>query len=163
MTPIVVWLSNKRVYMKKGLEGFWCALNQKNISGPLYSPWKIIINFDPLGISNRRSLTIWQLLPTTLTFELSDLIFWRKICFTGKNQNFRKFRSIQYTTGTTFELNFLIKTRYRRSETDHGGFQQQSPQRLVDRYEHMNSRNKRYDLFETHQSGTLFFWKLKKL
>ena len=29
----------------------------------------------------------------------------------------------------------------KKSETDHGRFQQQSPQQLVARYEHMNSRN----------------------
>ena len=45
--------------------------------------------------------------------------------------------------GTTFEPNILKKTLRRSDETDHGGFQQQSPQQLVDRYEHiMNSRNK---------------------
>jgi len=37
----------------------------------------------------------------------------------------------------------FIKTRNRRSETDHGGFQQQSTQRLVDRYEYMDSQNER--------------------
>ena len=33
--------------------------------------------------------------------------------------------------------------RYRRSETDHDGFQQQSPQQLGDRYKHMDSQNER--------------------
>ena len=29
---------------------------------------------------------------------------------------------------------------------DNGEYQQQSPQRLLDRYDHMNNRNKRQDL-----------------
>ena len=33
------------------------------------------------------------------------------------------------------------KTVKKKSDDDNGGFQQQVPQRLVDRYEHMNSRN----------------------
>ena len=33
------------------------------------------------------------------------------------------------------------KLRKKKSDDDDGGFQQQSPQRLIDRYEHMNSRN----------------------
>ena len=37
-----------------------------------------------------------------------------------------------------------LKKKLRRSdETDHGEFQTQSPQRLVDRYEHIDSRNER--------------------
>ena len=31
----------------------------------------------------------------------------------------------------------------KNKEYHHGGFQQQSPQRLIDRYEHMNSLNDR--------------------
>ena len=31
----------------------------------------------------------------------------------------------------------------KKSDDDDGGFQQQVPQRLIDRYEHMNSRNER--------------------
>ena len=41
-------------------------------------------------------------------------------------------------------INFEKKAR--RSANDHGEFQTQSPQRLDDRYEHMNSRNDHYDL-----------------
>ena len=38
-----------------------------------------------------------------------------------------------------------LKKKLRRSdETDHGEFQTQSPQRLVNEYEHMNSRNDRW-------------------
>ena len=37
----------------------------------------------------------------------------------------------------------LKKKALRRSANDHGGFQQQSPQRLVDGYGYMNSRNDR--------------------
>ena len=33
------------------------------------------------------------------------------------------------------------KTRSLRSEDDHGGFQHQFSQQLVNRYEHINSRN----------------------
>ena len=41
-------------------------------------------------------------------------------------------------------LNQKLKEKsLRRSETDHGGFQQQSFQQLVDRCKHMNSRNER--------------------
>ena len=36
------------------------------------------------------------------------------------------------------------KKTLRRSENDHGGFQQQSPQRLVDEYKHTSSRNDRW-------------------
>ena len=35
------------------------------------------------------------------------------------------------------------KKKLRRSDIDNGEFQQQSPQRLIDIYEHMNSRNDR--------------------
>ena len=35
------------------------------------------------------------------------------------------------------------KKRVWKSANDHGGFQQQSPQRLVDEYEYMNNRNDR--------------------
>ena len=38
-----------------------------------------------------------------------------------------------------------IKEKVRKkSETDHGGFQQQSPQRLFDEYKHTSSRNDRW-------------------
>ena len=37
----------------------------------------------------------------------------------------------------------LKKTRYRRSANDHGGFQQQSTQRSLNKYDHMNSQNER--------------------
>ena len=40
--------------------------------------------------------------------------------------------------------NYGIKRKLRKkSDDDDGGLQQQSPQRLIDRYEHMNSRNDR--------------------
>ena len=51
----------------------------------------------------------------------------------------------EYTTGTTFEPKYF-KTFEKKWRRDHGGFQQQSPQRLIDRYDHINSRNKRQDL-----------------
>ena len=35
------------------------------------------------------------------------------------------------------------QTKKKRLTKDHGGFQQQSPQRLVDGYEYMNGRNDR--------------------
>ena len=38
--------------------------------------------------------------------------------------------------------NYLKKTRLKKCN-DHGGFQQQSPQRLVDEYKHTSSRNDR--------------------
>ena len=50
----------------------------------------------------------------------------------------------EYTTETTFEQ-FLNKNDRKKSDDDNGEFQQQVPQRLVDEYEHMNSRNERYD------------------
>ena len=34
----------------------------------------------------------------------------------------------------------------KKSETDHGGFQQQSPQRLVDRNEHTSIRNDQWPI-----------------
>ena len=36
------------------------------------------------------------------------------------------------------------KNVQKRSDDDNGGFQQQSPQRLVDRYKHTSSRNDRW-------------------
>ena len=35
----------------------------------------------------------------------------------------------------------MFEKNLRRSDIDNGEFQQQSPQRLIDIYEHMNSRN----------------------
>ena len=37
----------------------------------------------------------------------------------------------------------MFEKKLRRSDIDNGEFQQQSPQRLIDIYEHMNSRNDR--------------------
>ena len=40
------------------------------------------------------------------------------------------------------KYNYGIKRkRSKKSDDDNGGFQQQSPQRLIDRYKHMNSRH----------------------
>ena len=58
---------------------------------------------------------------------------------TGKIQNFGNFRSTRLT-GTTFGPKIEERTSYNKY-TNHGGFQQQSPQWLVDRFEHMDSRN----------------------
>ena len=40
----------------------------------------------------------------------------------------------------------LKKKTVTKMNIDNGEYQQQSPQRLLDRYDHMNSRNKRQDL-----------------
>ena len=48
----------------------------------------------------------------------------------------------EYTTGTTFEQKYL-KTFEKISDDDDDGFQQQSPQRLVDKYKHTRIRNDR--------------------
>ena len=43
--------------------------------------------------------------------------------------------------------NYGIKRKlWKKSDNDDGGFQQQIHQRLVDRYEHMNSRNERWTI-----------------
>ena len=44
--------------------------------------------------------------------------------------------------------NYGIKRKQQQKKWrwDHGGFQQQSPQRLVNGYEHMNSRNERWTI-----------------
>ena len=60
--------------------------------------------------------------------------------YTGKNQNFRKFRSTRLKP----RLNPKIKRKnVTKMNIDDGEFQQQSTQRLVDRYEYMDSRNER--------------------
>ena len=62
---------------------------------------------------------------------------------TGKKPRFFKVFKKQLVQ----EYNYGIKKNLlKKSDDDNGGFQQQSPQRLLDRYDHMNSRNKRQDL-----------------
>ena len=51
----------------------------------------------------------------------------------------------EHTTGTTFEPKFKKKP-VTKMNIDNGEYQQQSPQRLLDTYDHMNIRNKRQDL-----------------
>ena len=45
--------------------------------------------------------------------------------------------------GKIFITTVSKKNVQKKSGDDNGGFQQQVPQRLVDEYEHMNSRNAR--------------------
>ena len=52
---------------------------------------------------------------------------------------FSKYLETHYNEGKTK----IKKKCLRTSENDHGGFQQQSPQWLVDRYKHMNRQNER--------------------
>ena len=60
------------------------------------------------------------------------------ILYTGKKSRFFKVfkRTWKRCITTVSKENFEKK-----SDDDDGGLQQQSPQRLIDRYEHMNSRN----------------------
>ena len=44
---------------------------------------------------------------------------------------------------TTVKPKIKKKNAFEEVQMNHGGFQQQSPQRLVDGYEYMNSRNDR--------------------
>ena len=39
------------------------------------------------------------------------------------------------------------KNVQKKSDNDNGGFQQQSTQRLLDRYDHMNDRNDRWTMW----------------
>ena len=49
-----------------------------------------------------------------------------------------KVSGIKYITTVKHQI------KIKRLTKDHGGFQQRSPQRLVDIYDHMNSRNDPY-------------------
>ena len=60
---------------------------------------------------------------------------------TGKNQNFTFLPGTH--DWTTFEPKNQKKTSKKSDDETMVDFQQQSPQRFVDRYEHMNSRNDR--------------------
>ena len=58
-----------------------------------------------------------------------------------------KFKILRFYQEHTTEprLNQKIKRKtVTKMNIDNGGFQQQVPQRLVDRYKHMNSRNERW-------------------
>ena len=64
-------------------------------------------------------------------------------CITGKKPRFLRFSKV---AGKIFITTVSKKNVQKKSETDHGRFQQQSTQRLIDRYDHMNVRNKWQDL-----------------
>ena len=69
----------------------------------------------------------------------------RKECFNNDNITGKKnrFFKVFKVAGKKCITAVSKKKRSKNKETDHGGFQQQSPQRLVASYEHMNSRNDR--------------------
>ena len=48
-----------------------------------------------------------------------------------------------YCVKTAFAAFCCLRVELENKEYHHGEFQTQSPQRLVDRYEHMNSKNER--------------------
>ena len=60
--------------------------------------------------------------------------------FPAQEKKLKNWYIQEYTTGTTFEQ----KTFEKIGDDDNGGFQQQSPQYTVYRYEYMNGRNDRW-------------------
>ena len=65
-----------------------------------------------------------------------------KDCTGKKNRFFKVFKVAGKKCITTVKQKIKKKT-LRRCANDHGEFQQQSPQRLVDEYEYMNTRSDR--------------------
>ena len=63
-----------------------------------------------------------------------------KLTITGKKGVFLRFLKV---AGKIFITTVSKKNFQKKSDDDNGGFQQQVPQRFVDRYGHMNIQNKR--------------------
>ena len=75
------------------------------------------------------------------------LYYYYILLYTGKNPTYTQAIIKVFAHNTVYRLkaSFLlfcaVQVKWKNKEYHHGGFQQQSPQCLIDGYEHMDNRN----------------------